>query len=375
MRCGNHIVIMFWKLAVAVAFTVLVQNSEGQSFRKGTEPPFHQPKGYVTRFVKEGPVIDGNITEPVWEKAAWSDLFMDIEGDHKPVPPLKTKMKMLWNDSCLFVAAFLEEPHIWATLRKHDAIIYHDNDFEVFLDPDNNTHDYFEIEVNAYNTIFDLFLPKPYRNGGKAFISFELVSLKSAVKVFGTLNHSTDKDSGWCVEMAIPFRSVSFGNVWKAPEEGTIWRINFSRVQWDLDIIGGQYRKKVNSVGKPLPEHNWVWSPQGLINMHYPERWGYLQFTRNGEISPAFTLPYTEKQKQHLWSVYYRQKQYFSKNGKYAPNLQELGGYMASIEVDGKRNRMKVEATSRQFAAYISDDLYGWSINDEGQIKQEKIIQ
>ena len=27
-----------------------------------------------------------------------------------------------------------------------------------------------------------------------------------------------------------------------------------------------------------LPEDNWVWSPQGAINMHLPERWGRLRF-------------------------------------------------------------------------------------------------
>src|SRR5688572_17744458 len=106
MRLMYHSVLLFRKLASVLALPVIVLGSEGQQLHKKLEPPFHQPKGYVTRFVKEGPVIDGNITEPVWEKAVWSDHFMDIEGDHKPVPPLKTKMKMLWNDSCLFVAAF-----------------------------------------------------------------------------------------------------------------------------------------------------------------------------------------------------------------------------------------------------------------------------
>ena len=25
-------------------------------------------------------------------------------------------------------------------------------------------------------------------------------------------------------------------------------------------------------------EDNWVWSPQGLVDMHVPERWGVVQF-------------------------------------------------------------------------------------------------
>ena len=28
------------------------------------------------------------------------------------------------------------------------------------------------------------------------------------------------------------------------------------------------------------PEDNWVWSPQGVINMHIPERWGRLVFVK-----------------------------------------------------------------------------------------------
>ena len=31
--------------------------------------------------------------------------------------------------------------------------------------------------------------------------------------------------------------------------------------------------------GKYVPEFNWVWSPQGVINMHVPERWGYVFFS------------------------------------------------------------------------------------------------
>jgi len=45
-------------------------------------------------------------------------------------------MQMLWDDECLYIAAEMEEPHLWATLTEHDSIIFHDNDFEVFLDPD-----------------------------------------------------------------------------------------------------------------------------------------------------------------------------------------------------------------------------------------------
>ncbi|HEY6400739.1 MAG TPA: hypothetical protein VI479_04990, partial [Blastocatellia bacterium] len=50
---------------------------------------------------------------------------------------------------------------------------------------------------------------------------------------------------------------------------------NFSRVEWRHEIADGKYRKTPNT-----KEDNWVWSPQGVINMHVPEKWGYVRFTK-----------------------------------------------------------------------------------------------
>ena len=49
----------------------------------------------------------------------------------------------------------------------------------------------------------------------------------------GTLNNSKDKDKGWSVEFAIPFSALSLGSGKNIPKEGTLWRINFSRVEWN----------------------------------------------------------------------------------------------------------------------------------------------
>ena len=42
---------------------------------------------------------------------------------------------MLWDDQYLYIAAELQEPDEKATLTKHDSVIFHDNDFEVFIKP------------------------------------------------------------------------------------------------------------------------------------------------------------------------------------------------------------------------------------------------
>lgn len=330
---------------------------------------FTPPLGYVVYHTATPVVLDGDLKDEAWQQAAWTTNFQDIEGNLKPAPTYQTRVKMLWNDSCLYIAAQLHEPHVWATLKHHDDIIFNDNDFEVFIDPGNTTHQYYEIEINALNTLFDLFLNKPYRNRGNAMINWNAAGIKSAVKVQGTLNDPADTDEGWTVEMAIPFKALDLNNHAKAPIDGATWRINFSRVEWDSKVINGQYIKATGKNGKYLPEHNWVWSAQGVVNMHYPERWGYLQFSKQPHGAVTFVLPHAEKQKQYLWLIYYKQKAYFEHYHHYAANLKLLG-IDEAVAVDKSANNLKLEVTAHQFLAMIanSNDKEYWAINQEGLI-------
>ena len=49
----------------------------------------------------------------------------------------------------LYVAGYLKETQLWANITQDNEVIFHDNDFEVFVDPYGTTHDYRELEVNA----------------------------------------------------------------------------------------------------------------------------------------------------------------------------------------------------------------------------------
>jgi hypothetical protein len=207
--------------------------------------------------------IDGRLDDPAWAQAAWTTDFVDIEGAARPKPRFRTRVKMLWDDRYLYIAAELEEPDVKATLTEHDSVIFHDNDFEVFIKPLPETPGYYEFEVNALNTGWDLYLDKPYKLGGKADNSWDISGLKTAVAVEGTLNESTDTDRGWTLEIAYPFSAFETRQHVPRPHDGTMWRINFSRVEWKI----GQAK-----------EDNWVWTPQGIVDMHVPATWGYLDF-------------------------------------------------------------------------------------------------
>ena len=193
-------------------------------------------------------LIDGKSGDSSWEKAAWTEDFLDIEGDKMPLPLHRTRAKMLWDDVNLYILAELEEPHVWGYFDEHDVIIFNENDFEVFIDPDGDSQNYFELEINANNTVFDLFMPRPYRDGGVPLISWNAPGLKTAVSVDGTRNDANDTDKKWTVEMAIPFTALQLGTGSQKPADKQVWRINFSRVQWQTEVVDEIYKRKTDSV-------------------------------------------------------------------------------------------------------------------------------
>ncbi len=326
-----------------------------------------EPKGYVCCRA-DGPVeIDGDLTKAVWQAAAWTDDFVDIVGEGGPVPRFRTRAKILWDNQYLYIAAEIQEPHVWATLTERDSVLFYDNDFEVFIDPDGDNHLYYELEINALNTVWDLLLVKPYRDGGPAINGWDIAGLKTAVRVQGTLNDPSDEDTGWTVELALPWAALKECAGRPAPPaDGDQWRVNFSRVEWETEIVAGGYRKVA---GKP--EDNWVWSPQGVVDMHRPEQWGYVQFSTAAAGTAAFQPDPVSAVRQQLMQVYWLQKEYRKRHGRYAASLQALE------ENDFSRSGgMELEVTSVGFVAGVTATLPDgsrelWRIREDSRIWSE----
>lgn len=214
----------------------------------GGNAPKPTPRSY-TAFRTSEISLDGKLDDACWQAAKPSEPFVDISTD---VVPLKeTTVKMLWDDDYLYIGATIIEDKIVANLKQRDTIIWKENDFEVFIDPDGDRESYFEIEINAIGTIMDLMMNKPYSEGGNFYMPWDCPGL--------IVTTSCD-DTAWYAEMAIPRKSVMVG--FTEPDKLKSWRINFSRVEW------------LN----PDKEENWVWNPTGKIDMHMPELWGYVYF-------------------------------------------------------------------------------------------------
>ncbi len=92
-------------------------------------------------------------------------------------------------------------------------------------------------------------------------------------------------------------------------------------MEWQIRTVGNRYEKI-----PATPEDNWVWSPQGVVDMHRPEMWGLVQFTRRsaGEEVPVTPLPGKAARDLAL-EIYYAQRDFFKAHDRWAANLIDLG--------------------------------------------------
>ncbi len=209
--------------------------------------------------------LDGKLDENVWALAEATRDFV-ILGDNQNTAKSKAWAKILWDDNYLYVAFYCQDDKIWATYEDRDDPLYREDVVEVYIDPDADGKNYLEIEVNPLNTIFDLWLTKPYSSGGAAEIGWTMDGLNTAISADGTISDNADQDTAWICEMAMPFSEMKFAasSMNFPPMAGDKWRFNL-------------YRFDRASTNDPNGEAT-GWS-QTTGGQHEPDRFGVITFS------------------------------------------------------------------------------------------------
>jgi hypothetical protein len=291
--------------------------------------PFTPPRHYLCLQAQRAIIIDGRFNEIDWQKALWSEIFTDIRapyGSSQPAPT--TKFKMLWDEKFLYVAVILSDYNIRAKGIHRDNPESVDFDLEMYIDANADNQQYHVLKINALNALQSLVYDRPPKDGGTGN-PCPVEGLQHAVLIEGTLNNASDRDKAWQVEMAIPLAMPALrGGVSKYPANGDTWRINFARVEWRGPLVlsadRGNYKPQQLAAMEKLIRC--CWTPQGVVNMHRPETWGYLQFYRQPAGFPAnFEPDPTEWSRYALHKVLYAQKWYHANVGTYTDSLDVLG--------------------------------------------------
>jgi hypothetical protein len=217
-----------------------------------------------------------------------------------------------------------------------------------------------------------------YRDNGKALNGYDIHGLRTAVFVDGAINDPGASNRSWSVEVVIPFSSITEClPKQRSPKKGEYYRINFSRVQWKIDIKEGKYQKQTNlATGQPLPEDNWVWAPTGVINIHYPELWGFVFFTGTATKELSCCIPEDEYRKWELRKLYYAQQIFLDLNQHYSSHLTELTDILKTYAPNDSNRTVKqlpylIETTSHTFeiSCPSSDGKRNITIYSNGKVE------
>lgn len=267
--------------------------------------PENEIESYTAYHIRQPVKVDGRLDEPFWRQAPASPRFKDIITGGSTLHD--TRVTVVWDDENLYLGYRVEEPFVRASFTNHNAPIWQENDVEFFI---AGRDAYFEFEINALNTTYEMLFiwEDAYEAGGfSAAPEFARAQLKpfngvgftthprgqrlrhpdwpfpglrTGVFVDGTLNDDSDRDRGWTVELAFPWRGMK----WLAkadrrplpPQHENEWRMDFSRFN--------QYKE-----APPAKDSGgWVLTRHGVWDSHIPECFARIRFSTN-DVSLAVT--------------------------------------------------------------------------------------
>src|SRR5262245_49500780 len=107
---------------------------------------------YICYRVSQAPEINGRLDAEVWQRALRSPRFADMVTGQPAI--FDTRAAAVWDDQNLYVGFWIEEPFVEAHLTERDSLIFAENDVEVFIDGGDC---YYEFEINALNTVYEVF--------------------------------------------------------------------------------------------------------------------------------------------------------------------------------------------------------------------------
>lgn len=213
----------------------------------------------TAEFADSPPTIDGGLTDAVWQSALPVTLKDNRSGEAVIDPLLTTKVMVCHDENNLYLAFRCNDPDIWTTFTKRDEHLWEEEAVEVFIDVDDVPNNYVEIEVSPANVLFDSYITDPEHIDVAKTARLNLKGIRTAVQVQGTLNQRGDRDSGWTVEIVLPFEELLTERTREITDQ-TTFKINFYRLDENND----------------MPRTAYSWSPTGS-SFHRPSVFGKLK--------------------------------------------------------------------------------------------------
>src|SRR6188768_1845437 len=104
--------------------------------------------------------LDGKLDEPAWKTAASTGPLVDVRtGEPNKAFPVNAEVKLLWSDAGMYVGFSVADTDLIGGFKKgeQDPHLWTKDTVEMMVDPDGDgdNKDYYEIQVNPQNLVFD----------------------------------------------------------------------------------------------------------------------------------------------------------------------------------------------------------------------------
>ncbi|MCP4705827.1 MAG: carbohydrate binding family 9 domain-containing protein [candidate division Zixibacteria bacterium] len=238
-------------------FAVILLLLVGSATAQSEYPPIFKPELNVPRTSGEIKV-DGFLNDSGWQGAAEANHFHEINPGDNIKPPVETRAFITYDDDFLYLSAicYADPSKIRATLGRRDT--WGGDNIGFFIDTYGDAAWAYTVNVNPFGVQSDALWTNGFGEDGMFDLVFE-----SAGQI---------TDSGYQVELAIPFASLRFPN-----KDVQTWRMQFWR---------HHYRET---------HYNITWAASDRNESNWVRDWGTLSGIKNVtpgkgiEILPAWT--------------------------------------------------------------------------------------
>jgi hypothetical protein len=229
-----------------------------QNLPGGAGPVWSPKPRYAVQRASAPIAIDGALGDAAWSEASPAATLQFL-WDEQTGAKQRTFVQMLWDSDALYVSYRADDIDITARFLERDDPTFLDDAVEIFINPaPEQKAVYYGFEMNARGVLYD------YLNydSRMLFKRFDATGIEIGVALAGTLNDRSDMDTGWTLEVAIPWENFEPLSR-RPPVPGTVWEANLNR--WD----GVEPDRRMSIWSDPMNNESWP---------HVPARFGELVF-------------------------------------------------------------------------------------------------
>ena len=259
--------------------------------------------------IAKAPIIDGNLSEIVWQSAALLSPFQNPDGTD--VPSNSTETFLIWDAENFYVGvkAYVSDSFLpYISQTQHDSPIWEDECIEILIDSNPQTDVYYHLVINPISAYFDQRVNTP---GKPSFrfaphdvqVTLNRKTMETAFDADGAWNSEAKVASQistifWSLEVALPRKMLEPSPEMDSQSTSSVesrWLFNIHRKMHSSNMKSLiPARSREYSYWQPIydTEHPW-WSHspheyEGPLSGRYGPAMGVLEFITTPLASEDF---------------------------------------------------------------------------------------